>query len=591
MAEVDGEDDVSSERVPLRRYAELLGHYMKPYWRRVALLALCIFASIGMNLLMPQIIRYFIDAAGSGRAIESMLKAAGLYLAIGFGRQFVFLASSYLGQDIGWRVTNRMRGDLAEHCLRLDMNFHHKRTPGEMVERVDGDTTALAKFFSDFVVYVLGSMLFLLGVLVLLFREDWRIGLAMSVFTLVAFFVYNLTRSMAVPYYTAEREGYSRLYGFLEERLTGIEDIRTNGASGYILGRFFDVNRDTYRRVLRSEKMGAMLRSVTTVLFTVGHALAMGMGIWLYDPDTFTVGAVYLVLHYTSMLRMPLFMISRQINELQKATAGLKRIEALQRTESQIVNGDGDLPASGALAVDFSGVSFSYFKGEPVLQGIDLRLEPGRVLGLLGRTGSGKTTLTRLLFRFYDVDEGLIRVGEQPVREVRTDQLRQRVGMVTQDVQIFNATVRENLTLFDPEIADEQILMAIEELGLMPWYRTLEDGFDTVISTGSLSAGESQLLAFSRVFLKDPGIVILDEPSSRLDPATEAQIDQAVRQLLVGRTAIIIAHHLGTVDRVDDIAILADGQIEEYGAREALVEDPESHFSRLLAAGLEGYIR
>ena len=186
-------------------------------------------------------------------------------------------------------------------------------------------------------------MLFLLGVLVLLFREDWRIGLAMSVFTLVAFFVYNLTRSMAVPYYTAEREGYSRLYGFLEERLTGIEDIRTNGASGYILGRFFDVNRDTYRRVLRSEKMGAMLRSVTTVLFTVGHALAMGMGIWLYDPDTFTVGAVYLVLHYTSMLRMPLFMISRQINELQKATAGLKRIEALQRTESQIVDGDGDL--------------------------------------------------------------------------------------------------------------------------------------------------------------------------------------------------------------------------------------------------------
>jgi ABC-type multidrug transport system fused ATPase/permease subunit len=584
------EDGVASERVSLRRYAALLAEYLKPHWRRVILLAICIFASIGMNLLMPQILRYFIDAAQEGGAIENMMKAGGLYLVIGFGRQFVFLASSYLGQDIGWRATNRMRGDLADHCLRLDMGFHHERTPGEMVERVDGDTTALANFFSEFAVFVVGSVFFLLGVLVLLFREDWRIGLAMSAFTLVAFVVYNLTRSMAVSYYAAEREGYSRLYGFLEERLTGIEDIRTNGGTGYILERFFGVNRDAYGRVLRSRKMAAALHSITTILFAFGQALAMGMGIWLYGTGAFTIGAVYLVLHYTTMLRMPLYMISRQINDLQKATAGLKRIEVLQRTRSRIEDGTEDLPTSGALAVEFEGVSSGYFAGEPVLQKIDLRLEPGRVLGLLGRTGSGKTTLTRLLFRFYDVDEGQIRVGGQPVREVRIDQLRQRVGMVTQDVQIFNATVRENLTLFDPEIEDGRILAAIEELGLSPWYQSLEEGLDTGIATGSLSAGESQLLAFSRVFLKDPGIVILDEPSSRLDPATEAQIDRAVRQLLAGRTAIIIAHHLGTVERVDDIAILAEGRIEEYGERAQLLQDPESRFAQLLAAGLEGYV-
>ena len=583
------EDGAGAERVPLSRYAALLGHYLKPHWRRVALLAACIFTSISMNLLMPQIIRYFIDAAQAGGALENMMKAAGLYLAIGFGRQFVFLTSSYLGQDLGWRVTNLMRGDLAEHCLRLDMGFHHQHTPGEMVERVDGDTTALANFFSNFIVYVVGSVFFLLGVLVLLFREDWRIGLVMSVFTLVSFMVYNLTRSMAVPHYVAEREGYSRLYGFLEERLTGIEDIRTNGGTGYILDRFFAVNRDAYGRVLRSEKMGAVLSSITTILFTIGHALALGMGIWLYGMEALSIGAVYLVLHYTSMLRMPLFMISRQISDLQKATAGLKRIEVLQRTQSRIEDGAEDLPTHGALSVEFAAVSFAYFADEPVLQDINLRLEPGRVLGLLGRTGSGKTTLTRLLFRFYDVDAGKVQIGDRPVGALRLQQLRQRVGMVTQDVQIFNATVRENLALFDRDVEDGRILAAIEKLGLGPWYKSLEEGLDTVIATGSLSAGESQLLAFARVFLKDPGIVILDEPSSRLDPATEAQIDRAVQQLLAGRTAIIIAHHLGTVERVDDIAILAEGRIEEYGERAQLALDPQSRFARLLAAGLEEY--
>ncbi len=601
------------QKVPLRQYAALLIQYLRPQWFRVILLSIFMFGGIGLNLLNPQIIRYFIDTAKSGGAMRNLLIAGGLYMAIGVLSQGVVLISSYLGQDVGWRATNRMRGDLAFHCLNLDMWFHHEHTPGEMVERVDGDTTALSNFFSEFVLQVIGSTFFLIGVLILVFREDWRIGVVLMAFAVVAFFVYNLTRNIAVPIYTAEREGYSKLFGFLEERLTGIEDIRTNGGIAYTMERFYNVNRDVYGRVVKSEVMGEVLRTITAVLFVLGYALAMGMSIYLYRNGAFTIGTVFMVFQYTAMLRQPLDQISRQINDLQKATAGLKRIEELYRTETRIQDGTETLPSpptsplppfeggieggcwgegrggESGLSVEFDNVTFSYVEGEAVLKDVSFQLLPGKVLGLLGRTGSGKTTITRLLFRFYDVDTGQICIGGTPIEKIRLENLRQHVGMVTQDVQLFNVTVRENMTLFNPAITDRQILAIIEELGLSAWYESLKDGLDTMLVAGGggLSAGEAQLLAFARVFLKNPGIVILDEPSSRLDPATEQQIDRAVQKLLQNRTGIIIAHRLGTVQRVDEIMFLEDGRIREYGEREKLVGDANSRFSQLLKTGLE----
>jgi ABC-type multidrug transport system fused ATPase/permease subunit len=549
------------------------------------------FGGIGLNLVNPQIIRYFIDAAKNQVATRNLIIAGGIYLAIGFIRQLVVLVSSYLGQDVGWRATNQMRGNLAEHCLHLDMSFHHDHTPGEMVERVDGDTTALSNFFSEFILQVIGSLIFLGGVLVLVAREDWRIGVALTAFVIIAMWVYNLTRNIAVPIYTAEREGYSRLFGFLEERLTGIEDFRTNGGVGYTMDRFYDVNRDVYGRSVKAHVMGEVLRAISGVLFALGHALSMGMGIYLYREGVFTIGTVYLVFHYTAMLRWPLFMISRQINDLQRATAGLKRIETLYRATSDIQDGTEDLPGSDALGVGFEHVTFSYTGEEVVLKDLSFELSPGKSLGLLGRTGSGKTTITRLLFRLYEINQGQIYVGGKPIENIRLEALRSQIGMVTQDVQLFNATVRENLTLFDPNIPDDRILSVIRELELSDWYNSLPNGLDTLLEDTGLSAGEAQLLAFARVFLKNPRVVILDEPSSRLDPATEQRIDRAVQRLLRGRTSIIIAHRLGTVQQVDDIMILSDGEVREYGERKQLVRNPNSIFSGLLKTGLEEVIQ
>ena len=584
------------ERVPLRHYATLLIHYLRPHWKRVVFLGVFMFTGIGLNLLNPQIVRYFIDTAQADGAVQNLIWAGIAFLAIGIIRQGVQIVSSYLGQDVGWRATNQMRNTLAHHCLNLDMGFHHAHTPGEMIERVDGDTTALSNFFSQFVIHVIGSSFFLLGVLILVFREDWRVGAALTAFSILAFLVFNLTRNIAVPIYTAERASYARLYGFIEERLLGLEDIRTNGAGDYTVNRFYNVNNGVFARVKKSEFMSEGLRAITGIMFALGYALAMGMGIWLYREGTFTIGAVFLVFHYTSMLREPLFQISQQINDLQRATAGLKRIEELHRIQTNILDGKEKLSAPSGklevmpLGIAFENVHFAYNPGDPVLRNISFSLDPGKTLGLLGRTGSGKTTITRLLFRFYDIQRGQIRIGDQNIRDILLDDLRQHVGLVTQDVQLFNASVRDNLTLFRPGVSDKKIVATLDDLGLGAWYASLPGGLDTELVSGSLSAGEAQLLAFARVFLKDPSLVILDEPSSRLDPATEQNINFAVERLLQNRTGIIIAHRLETVERVDNILILDDGQVGEFGLRADLVADPNSQFSRLLNTGLEELI-
>ena len=210
-------------------------------------------------------------------------------------------------------------------------------------------------------------------------------------------------------------------------------------------------------------------------------------------------------------------------------------------------------------------------------------------MGLLGRTGSGKTSIARLLLRLYDIQKGEIRLNGQNIRHLPLSDLRQHIGMVTQDVQLFHATVRDNLTLFDKRIPDERVRCVLRDLGLDEWLAGLPDGLDTMLeaSGGGLSAGQAQLLALTRIFLADPGLIILDEASSRLDPATEQLLERAIDKLLCNRTAIIIAHRLTTIMRADKILVLEQGQVREFGERTELLNDPDSHFSHLLQTELQ----
>ncbi len=571
----------------MARYRALLARYLRPQRRRATLLGALVLATIVLQLINPQIVRFFIDRAMAGAEVRTLVIAGAAFLAVGLLHHVIATWATYVGADVGWTATNMLREDLAAHLLGLDMGFHNHRTPGELIERIDGDITALSNFFSVFVIRVLGSGVLIIGVVTVLSVQEWRMGLAMAIYVVVAMLAMFRARNLAVAATGKEREASASLYGFVEERLNGLEDIRANGGGRYTMRRFAQVIHDQFHFGRRAWMMRSLLWVIIIGVFTVGDLVALGVGIGLFGAGIISLGSVYLFYQYAEMTAEFVEQISQQLQEMQKALASIVRVDELLAIRSRLSDGPGTAIPTGALAVEFNRVTFAYGAHAPVLDDVDFRLAPGTVLGLLGRTGSGKTTLTRLLFRLYEVSSGAVRVGGVDTRDARMRDLRGRVAMVTQEVQLFHASVRDNLSFFDHSISDERMLEVIERLDLGDWFSRMPDGLDTMLTTGGggLSAGEAQLLAFTRVFLQDPGLVVLDEPSSRMDLATERLLERAMQRLLEGRTAIIIAHRLSTVARADEIMVLDHGRIVEHGRRAQLESDPDSHFAALLRTG------
>ncbi|GAC1306383.1 MAG: ABC transporter ATP-binding protein [Ktedonobacteraceae bacterium] len=575
--------------IQFRHYWNLLVIYLKPQRIRVAVLATLLLSSIGLQLVNPQVIRYFIDTTQARGPVGTLLIAAGLFIAIALVQRIFAFCSTYVAENVGWTATNALRADLALHCLRLDMSFHKKRTPGEMIERIDGDVTALANFFSQFVIHMLGNAIVIIGILLLLFRENWRVGLGLTAYSILTVVVLSLLQRIAVSSWSTERQVTAETYGFLEERISGTEDIRAAGAEPYMMLRLYQF----MRRMLQTRRTAGMMSNFTYVstntLYVIGYTVGLALGAYLYSHKQVSIGTAYLIVFYIGMLSRPLENIREQFEDLQEAAASIGRVEELFQIKPEVQETVRATLPAGKASVEFRDVAFSYDQREHVLQDVSFKLQPGKVLGLLGRTGSGKTTLARLLFRLYDPARGVICLNGVDIRDISLGDLRDHVGMVTQDVQLFQASIRDNLTFFSKRISDKQIGHILKELGLWQWVQSLPDGLNTHLAAGGegLSAGEAQLLSFTRVFLKNPGLVILDEASSRLDPHTENLLERAMDRLLQDRTGIIIAQRLQTVYRADDIMILERGRIVEYGSRASLVQDPASRFYSLLQTGLE----
>ncbi|MGH9085764.1 MAG: ABC transporter ATP-binding protein [Acidimicrobiales bacterium] len=563
----------------------LLAAYLRPERARLLVLGVVLLVSTLAPVAGPVLLGTAIDAALRGEPSGELVAIALAFLVVTVGSDTLQVLVVWRSVHLAWRVGNRLRLDLARHALRLDLEWHSRHSAGLLIERLDGDVEAIVTFSSTAVLHLVGNALLLVGVVAVSLVIDWRAGLLIVVSTAVAMGVMVRFRAIAVPAHDVEREIQSQLYGDLEERLGGLEDLRANGAGPYAVHRLQHHSHRWWHAARRAALLGDGSYTLAAAAFSVGSVLTLALGVWLHRADALSIGALLALFRFSQMVRQPVERIAEQMREFQKAAAGARRAARLLAVEPSIPDGRGDPIPGGPLEVDLDHVSFAYKGDTDVLADLDLCVAPGHRLGVVGRTGSGKSTLGRLLARLWDVGGGAVRLGGVDVRDASLADLRGRVAVVSQDVELLRASLRDNLTFLGTvDATDEQLWAALRDVGLDGWAAALPGGLDTVLDDrAGLSAGQAQLLAFARVLLSNPGLVVLDEATSRLDPETERRLSAAADRALAGRTVVIIAHRLATLDRVDEVLVLERGRVLEHGSRAALADDPTSHFARLLA--------
>jgi ATP-binding cassette, subfamily B, bacterial len=576
----------------VRPASQLLAATLRPERARVAGLTGLLLASMLLPLAGPLIIGRVVDDAVDGRSAAHLTTLAAAYLAIALTAEVLRLALTWASVRLAWRAGNRLREQLADHALGHDLAWHGRHSPGVLISRIDGDIEALTEFFAKAVVEILGNAVLVGGIIVISLVIDWRVGLVLGLTAAATLAIIVRLRAVAVAANEDERETAAAIYGDIEERLGGIEDLRANAAGSYGVHRLLVNSSLAWRAMRRAWFRADGAYALASATFAVGAVGSLALSVGLHRAGVVTLGSVLALLRYSQLARQPLERLAEQLPELQKALAGASRAAAMLSDPPELTEPPADVAEhlpGGPLPVELRDVSLAYDGEQSALRDLQLQVEPGTTVGLVGRTGSGKTSIGRLLLRFWDPTAGTVLLGGVDVRRVTTTELRRRTAVVTQDVELLRASVRDNLTLFDTVVAgDDQLRRVLAEVGLESWLDGLADGLDTQIdpATGvGLSAGEAQLVAFARALLRHPGLVVLDEASSRLDPATEARITAVTDRLLSGRTAVVIAHRLATLDRVDQIIVLDGGRIVEVGDRVDLEADPGSRYARLRAAG------
>ena len=570
---------------PNARWRALAALLRPDAWRWVGLGALVATGS-GLILTGPLIVRGIVDRATAGTTTGALSRLAVLFLLVAVATQLINMAVAWMATVTAWHTTNGIRIRLARHVLGLSHGFHRQHTPGELIQRVDGDVTSVSDFMGRVIPRATGALLTMVGMIGVLVVVDWRLALGAVVYVSVAVAVIIRGRHRAVGEASDEMGSYARLYGGIEERLTAAEDLRSNGAGGHAMWRFVEDSADALGSAVRREKAFLRMWWVVDGSVAAGSVVSLIASGLLVSRGVITVGDAFLLFQYVLLLSRPLEDLVDQLETVQKANGAMVRVIDLLAIEPEIRDEGTISPAAGPLTIEFRDVSFDYGDEQAVLQSIDLSFAAGRSIGVVGRTGSGKTTLSRLVLRLVDATRGAVLLGGVPIEQIPLAELRNRVALVPQEVELLSGTVRDNVTLFDERPTDDDVEVALRNAGLGA---LADGGIHRQLGAGGagLSAGEAQLLALARVWLRNPDIVVLDEATARVDPETEAKLEDAVARLTLGRTTLIIAHRLSTLRHVDEIVVLDHGRLAEHGDRADLADDIDSRYRHLLELALD----
>ncbi|MBU0680748.1 MAG: ABC transporter ATP-binding protein/permease [Proteobacteria bacterium] len=571
------EEDTLSKVADMGLWRRVIS-YSVPYWRRLAAAILLSFAVIGASLALPHMMRLGIDQyiVNSGMEVSARIGGLGMLAGVFIGVVIAgFLANFlqvYILEWVGQTIMHALRQQLFTHMLGLDISFFHNNPGGKLVTRLTNDIQNMHEMFTSVIVTLFNDFIQLVAIMVILFWMNWRLALILSF--LVPLIIGNTLwfSALAREAFRAIRTQLARINSFLQESLSGIAVLQIFMRQADTFQRFTELSNAYLQKNLYQIRIFAIFMPVVDLFSSLAQACIIWYGGGQIIQEHMSLGELAAFLSYMRLFFQPIRDLSQKYSIVQSAMASAERLFQLLDMAPACAP-VGLIPGKAEMKgeVSFHHVHFAY-DTEQILADLSFHVAPGKTLAIVGATGSGKSTIVNLLERFYEPDSGEIRIDGLDIRSLNTQWLRERIGLVMQDVFIVPGSIRQNI-LLDKELGDDELDDIIAKAQLAGVIARLPEGLATKIGEGGagLSLGQKQLLAFARVLARNPRVLILDEATSSVDSATEILIDRAIASTLANRTGIVIAHRLSTIRRADHILVMDKGRIVEQGNHQALM--------------------